>query len=429
MKRFSIFLLCVFVLVGCLPAKEETDPSDMSSDDNQYQYATTAYSWKLAESDHFYYHLAGNFLYSISKADGKARVVDNNPDTLDDAETDPVRLEESNAFFRNPRSVQYINGKLYVHAVAKNELAFDATDESVTYEDSIYEVDPAGGGQKEIFRAKEFLYDALIHRGYIYLSTSDAWDVDERIDAGELTEEDMANLTFQVERVPLEAPNQEPEIVYQNKGAKGIAMKMRAYGDYLYFVESPRRVNDFPYRQLICDLSTLEIKPLIHEQTNISDPVPVEDGLLFKVYQDSENPSQKEQELPDVYLIKTAYDGSKKDEFPLASSMLGYGHLYGYGELFCLDTLPYVMFGLEEERVLQLNNLDGETVAELKTPNQSGLILGMNSDYIFLEVQRSEVAEDPEMICYPEIYVVDLSQIGTSDLTFEPFFTYQPPTA
>ena len=414
------FLFIIYFLSGCQPGKGETDPGNLIGSDNQHQFSTTAYSWKLAESDSYYYHIADNFLYSISKDDGKVRVLDNNPETLDDLETDPVEMEKSNAFFYNPRSVQYINSKLYVLASAKNELAFDSTGESTIFEDCIYEVDPAGGGQKKIYQAEKFLYDAIIHRGYIYFSTSEAWAVDEQIEAGDLTEEDMAELTYQVERVPLDSPNQKAEIIYQQKGAKGVVTKMRAYGDYLHFVESPRRADDFAYRHMIYDLNTLEIKSLADGEMNISDPVAVTDGLVYKKYRATD------QEAPEVDLVKTKFDGSKTDEFLLESTK-GYGYLYGYGDLFCLDTLPYVLFGLEEERILQFMNLDGEHVADIHLPDQSGLILGMNADYLFIEVQASVDTKITHQPIYQEIYRLDLNRIRESDLAFEPFFTYQPP--
>lgn len=423
MMKLVIIILSFIMLSSC-SGNNPSDNTEGSSDpqsDNQFMYYSNISPWQLAESDSHYYHIAGNYLYSISKADGKVRALDNHPDTLDDAETDSSRVTESNAFFFSPRSIQYVNGKLYVHAQAMNNLAPNSMSSNDVFEDSIFEADTAGSGQKEIFRAQEPLFDVVIHRGYIYISTSDAWNLENRRIENDITEEEISSMSYQVSRVPLSSPNDDPEVIYQKKDTKGVVQKMRAYGDYLHFLDGPLGFNegeDRRYQHLVCDLNTNEVKPYVSEDMRISEPVPVKEGLLYYQFESLESGAinRDVDGVINKEAVITDYSGSPRESITMPFSIL----VYGYDDLLCLDNYTEVLAGLSEHRVLRINNLTGETLAELELPSQFHNIVAMTSEYIFIMAAANEGP-------YSEIHRIDLGMITSNDLRPEPFFTYQPP--
>lgn len=414
-KILALLLACLFI-TSC----RANDRVIEGGTDNQVQFITAFGPSLLAESESHFYHIAGSYLYSISKADGEVRVVDSNPDTLDDAETDPARVAESNAFFWNPRSLQYINDKLYVHAEAKHNRSFDSDSPGLSYEDCIFEVDPSGRGQKEIYRAQEFIYEVLIHRGYIYLSTSDAWNLDHRIETDTVTEEEISRMSYQISRVPLSSPKQKPEIVYRQQGTQGVVQKMRAYDNILLFVDGARtfEADGFNKQDTVAlDLNTFECSYYVDEGASIIGPTTFRDGLIYQQTvatadaMDLNNPQDRE--MP-IYL--TDYWGNeihKLGQYPL-------GLLFAYGEYFCIDNYLFHKFGIDTTRELQIYNVKENKQYTVSLPSEFEFILGMSDDSIF--VHTASTGQE-----YSEIHRVVLANLASQEPELEAFFTYQPP--
>ena len=61
----------------------------------------------------------------------------------------------------------------------------------------------------------------------------------------------------------------------------------------------------------------------------------------------------------------------------------------------------------------------GELLDEVTPPENTGMIIGMDNDYIYVDVQN--VQESTGQII--DIYRVNLNKIGTDEFKFELFFT------
>lgn len=64
-------------------------------------------------------------------------------------------------------------------------------------------------------------------------------------------------------------------------------------------------------------------------------------------------------------------------------------------------------------------NTNGELLDEVTPPENAGTIIGMDNDYIYVDVQN--VQESTGQII--DIYRVNLNKIGTDEFEFELFFT------
>lgn len=447
MKKFvvSTLLSVLFLLTSCEYGVENQNLNISSPEskyiENQVKFAQTYKPWNIAESDTHYYHIHGNFLYSISKADGIIRVLDNNPDTLDDKETLPSKQAESNAFFNSPRTVQYNNGNLYVLASKKNNEASQNTSIEEIYQDCLYEVRIDGSGQKELFVSRKELYSAFVHNDYFYFSTSDIWELMDKLRSGDIEQTELNNLSYKVERVPISNTSSEPELIYKGSGP-GYVESMKFIGDKLHFSDYTLARKEQGHEvtlisnvtKKICDLDTLDIENAVQIQSNNSDKVltssdmvPAKDGYMY-IYNEIDKEflelSHDEQfallnnnkiQFPEKYLVKANSDGKVIEKTKLSDKFNESGILNGYNSYLCLDNITWFLGKLANERVLQILDNKGNLLAEVTPPEGSGMIVGMDDNYIFIEVLTEDNSTSG-------IYRLNLDNIGEEDFVFEPFF-------
>lgn len=423
-KRANIIIgLLVFILIlsgsGC---NKSNNDSQVQSAESQLQYSLTVYRPQLAESPTHYYHIVGSYLYSISKDDGQVRVVDNNPDSLDDAETDSARMTDSNAYFHFPRTVQYIGDKLYVWTLEPTEKTPTPSAGSADSTLSVlYEADPGGGPQKKILTIEEDVYDLLIHKGYIYFTTSDASSEISKIRSGELTQEELDALQYHVKRIPLDHPEQDAEIVYSEYGYDLLFMFLKGRGDNLYFNDSGNLAIEYSEKKedhaWLSNLETLETLTL-----PISNVSLVSEGIV-QVKKPDTVPSLENATLISESILLYDEKGEFKEEVTLERPMYAYGFSYSYGDYLCQDNIWWALQLPDQKRVLQIVRIDGKFVAEIEVPEDFGasLIVGMTDQTIFMQ------ARQPDGEIYQEIYQVNFLETGDGKPEWEPFFTYQPP--
>ena len=450
MKKVFLVLFSLLFIVSCDRTGDKVDNVNkkINKSQNQYQYAQQYNPWTIAESDNYYYHISGNFLYAISKKDGKIKALDNNPDSLADKETDINKLIESNAFFHSPRSVYYNDNKLYVLASKKKLSEREDTDISDIYEDCLYEVNTDGSGQKELFLPGESIYEAFIHEGYFYYSTSNIWQKMDLINSGNLEKDSLENLDYRIQRVALDNIKGKPELIYKQKGA-GYIPSMKVYEDYLHFSDYKITSDEkddkkvvYEYTEKICNLRNFEVEEAVKVEQenpdlkiNKSSIVPVDDGMMY-IYslvdkkQEEESSNLKPEEQIDRIrkgevdnfesnFVKAKYDGTILEEFKMSSNLHPVAFLNGYGKYLCLDNLLWSKNGLADTRELQILNTKGELLDEVTPPENAGMIIGMDNDYIYVGVQN--VQESTGQII--DIYRVNLNKIGTDEFKFELFFT------
>lgn len=450
MKKVFLVLFSLIFIVSCDSTGDKVDNGNTTTDksQNQYQYAQDYPRWKIAESDDYYYHISGNFLYAISKKDGKIKALDNNPDSLADKETDINKLIESNAFFHIPRSVYYNDNKLYVLASKKKLSERDNTDILDVYEDCLYEVKTDGSGQKELFLPGESIYEAFIHEDYFYYSTSNIWQKMDLINSDNLEKDSLENLDYKIQRVALDNVKSKPEVIYEQKAA-GYIPKMKVYDDYLHFSdykitsdEKDDKKAVYEYTKRICNLRNLEVEEAVRVEKedpnlriNASSMVPIDDGIMYvyslvDIQEEEEfNNLKPEEQLdkikkgevdyPEENFVKAKYDGTILEEFKMNSNLHPVAFFYGYGKFLCLDNLVWSKNGLADTRKFQILNTNGELLDEVTPPENAGTIIGMDNDYIYVDVQN--VQESTGQII--DIYRVNLNKIGTDEFKFELFFT------
>lgn len=450
MKKVFLVLFSLLFIVSCDSTGDKVDNGNTKPDksQNQYQYAQPYNPWTIAESDDYYYHISENFLYAISKKNGKIKALDNNPDSLADKETDINKLIESNAFFHIPRSVYYNDNKLYVLASKKKLSERENTDILDGYEDCLYEVKTDGSGQKELFLPGETIYEAFIHEGYFYYSTSNIWEKMDLINSGNLEKDSLENLDYKIQRVALDNVKSKPEVIYEQKAA-GYIRTMKVYDDYLHFSDykiTSDEKNDkkavYEFTEKICNLKNLEVNETVKVEQknpnlkiNKSSIVPVDDGIMYlyslvDIQEEEElnnlKPEEKidkikkgEVDYPETNFVKAKFDGTILEEFKMSSNLHPVAFLNGYGKYLCLDNLLWSKNGLADTRKLQILNTKGELLDEVTPPENTGMIIGMDNDYIYVDVQN--VQESTGQII--DIYRVNLNKIGTDEFKFELFFT------
>ncbi len=450
MKKIFLVLFSLIFIVSCNSTGDKVDNVNTITDksQSQYQYAQQSRPWTIAESDDYYYHISGNFLYAISKKDGKIKALDNNPDSLADKETDINKLIESNAFFHSPRSVYYNDNKLYVMASKKKLSERENTDISDIYEDCLYEVNTDGSGQKELFLPGESIYEAFIHEGYFYYSTSNIWQKMDLINSGNLEKDSLENLDYKIQRVALDNIKGKPEVIFEQKGA-GYIPRMKVYENYLHFSDYKITSDEkddkkvvYENTERIFNLKNFEVEEAVKVEQenpnlkiNTSTIVPVNNGIMYfynlvdKKQEEFNNLKLEEQidkirkgevDYPEKNFVKAKFDGTILEEFKMSSNLHPVAFLNGYDKYLCLDNFMWGKYGLADTRKLQILNTKGELLDEVTPPENAGMIIGMDNDYIYVEVVNAKPGNAQQNI---DIYRVNLNKIGTDEFEFELFFT------
>ena len=449
-KIECLVLLIVVLLSSCNNATEinmEDDrvsnliytPNFISTADSQVEFQPNGLEAQMTEAENFYYYICENFLYSISKKDGKVRALDNNPDTLDHLETDENLRAESNAYFERLDSVQYVDGKLYVASI-ENVEALDNPNELNWAQPVIYEVDTEGAGRKAIFRAKKDVYLSMIHRGYIYFASDQNAEIYDLImNHKEEYEEELQKFSYKIERVPLNNPDAEYELMYEARGELGVVSKMLAIGDRLFFglqsfeLDDDGSVDFRPETSLLAmDLNSKECKVLTDfgDEFTLTIPKVLEDSFVFYksvgkdlyiAVDDLVKYAEKGNNYTDLDLERkmliSDFDFEIKNEVELYPA-LKVGLVYSFGKYTIIDNFPIALLGVEE-RLFRIVNEKGEIVDEIKGDKELSTSLGMDSQYFFVAGSDITFSEDDNATSFSHIYYLDLNKLGSGKLKWE----------
>lgn len=217
-----VLSLLLALLTGCQSPGPEQDLGNkfILEEDNQYYfYLSGAQGTPLAESKKFYYFIRdGRYLSSKNKETGEIVSLCNKPDcTHDENELNEDGSSNCNAYISSAHTLDYYHGKLYLR---------DSNSK-------VYEIDSSGTTRKELLSLEKSISFMMVHRGYLYISTTDYVLGEE-----EYTEEQMQEMSYRVERYRLDQWNGKSEMVYEKKGEWGQINAMFAYGSRVYFIVS-----------------------------------------------------------------------------------------------------------------------------------------------------------------------------------------------
>lgn len=445
MKKYLIMLLVItsLLLSSCNNNSEVSEEGlakeEFNSKEAQIEYFIFGSSPVIAEGPDAYYHYAGNFVYAISKKDGKVRVLDNDPASLDDLEPDLELQKQSNAYFEDIKSIQYLDGKLYVLAAEQDTTAAMSDTDMLPYVDKVFELATDGSGQKEILRLEQETDALCLHAGYIYYASSDYFKLNEMLNSGEqFSKADLAKYGYRIERVSLAKPEEKPELVYEQAGQLGYINQMVLVDEYLYFKD-----NNFSYdaetgeineevqtgKTKILNTKNLEVNTLENTEIEAAWPAFIKDNKLvfssnngdinFNEISDHEDLEAAAKKV-NTKLYYADLAGKIEEQKDLAKDIKTLGFFYGYGNyLFYDNQVEALVFDLP--RVIQVLNLKGEKVGEIPVKASNASCVGVNDEYIFMQKEADTELEN----AYLEIYRFKLSELNKPEANWEEFFVYQ----
>lgn len=396
-KLFSmgivLFLLLV-LLTGCQSSGPEQDLGDgyVMGSDNQYYFLMASLQGNaMTESENAVYFQDGWYLYATDKKTGACVPLCNKPDcTHDENERNADGSSNCNACL-TAENLAYYQGKLY----------------AVDHDSIVWEVSINGDTRKQLIQLEKDITSAIVHRGYLYLSTTDFL-----MDSESYTEEKLKDMSYQVLRYRLDQWDGKPEVVYEKKGEWGQINAMLAYGNHVY-IQIDGENDNWELIYNVLDHSQKEI-------TNTRGYLSFLGGKLL-YFQKSEE-QKDDMSVEEISRIKARnmavlaeWDGTviKETEIPQT-----YGWLFGGEKLAAADNRMEVSFDLipKEDRAVRFYDTDGKLIREVKTENDTMPMLGMTEDYFFYMKRGDGDNGDYE------IWSIDLHKLDDPDLKGEPFF-------
>ncbi len=175
MKKILIFLsILVLVLTACESNKVavESEEFNLETDFQSEYYDLTWQTHPIVEMEDGYYILVGYYLYYVDKETMEYTPLCNKPNCLHQKETDQMKVMDCNAMVWSDislhTSLNYYKQYLYIAAV---ELLTDENE--ISERKYVMDKIPLDGGEREIIHEFENPVDtAIVHRGYIYYSSS-----------------------------------------------------------------------------------------------------------------------------------------------------------------------------------------------------------------------------------------------------------------
>ncbi|MDQ0115053.1 hypothetical protein [Paenibacillus harenae] len=244
--RIIIISCLMFTIVGCTNKENELvieNPTQYNPDtDYQYYLHKQGTGQKITETEDGYYLINGSYLYYMDKQTMEPILLDNNPNndcSPSDAESIPHNCNAYiyNVYINFPGSVTYYKDHLYILEIS------DRTDKDAfgSKQYVLVKMNKDGTKRKVIREFDTLPMPVVIHRDHIYFVNN------------AMSEENSTIFS-----VPLAEPRKEASTVYTVERSNIDIGDLRAYGDYLYFLESGPNM----MRTVMHNLSTQESKLL-----------------------------------------------------------------------------------------------------------------------------------------------------------------------
>lgn len=396
-RNITLLLYIIIVTLICGCNKQITENTDnqgviISSQDDEYYFEKpTSSGQSMAESDDGYYFFSGpsdSFLYYLDKKTLKTTILCNKPDCLHDNEPDPSRIINCNAFFSSATSnLICYDSNLYV---------FNPFGEYGS--ECFYQVSLDGTQRRKVYTFKESPTNIVIHRGYIYYSTSD-------ISAKSDEEKSTKSITY-IYRISINDPITKPERIYEFTGFYADICNLVCYGNGLYF-------------------ATTEYKDSLLE--NYSSTVymyNIENDTLIKIGQDMGKFAFCGSSIIyywDTHTYKCNLDGSYKTQLP---NVIGVPLSDSNGRYIYTDTLLNKRRNPKEKRQILVYDLEGNPVKALSIDNLGiDQLYGGDNDYIFLPDSSSKKNEFGNI---STLWLIDKSKIAGGNAKIKKIFEFIP---
>lgn len=190
-----------------------------------------------------YYVNVSKYVYFVDSATMEATPLCAKPNCLHNDET-------CNAYIGTPQGITYNNGKIYT--VVEAGLEYDLEGSCFNY------ISADGTEHKTFAHVKENVQDWMIHRGYVYYS------IKKGVFADAITLEDFGDVQAAVLRFPLNSPDKQ-ELVYSSReGLKDSYLyKLKAFGDYMYFMEQGEDSESYRFDWKRVDLANLTVSDIV----------------------------------------------------------------------------------------------------------------------------------------------------------------------
>ncbi|RCX18245.1 hypothetical protein DFR58_1053 [Anaerobacterium chartisolvens] len=382
----AYLIICVALLPGCA-GKNITGNTYIEGQDFQYMYFTQGRVPMMAESESGYYFFSGFYLYYADKKTMKPVILCNKPNCLHDAETDPQKVYNCNAFFRMVSPfLAYYDGSLYVTSTIFGKGRED-------YE--LVKLSQDGTSRKSVLTFDSQPGSLAIHRGKVYY-VQNVYDK-------------SLQSYYKISEFDLKKFGAKPRDIYAGKLEGGHIQDLKCYGDSLYFTEYAHTEKMITTRAMRYDIITGKTARLFtdNDMEIVLDPE-IYDNKLYYTMEILEDGVVKE---GDTFVSDLKGENSRKsfsidkDSIILADRK----YLYANDNRFSLDAKP------RDQQALRILDRDGKSVGSIKTGHidkHFSVICGGDS-HLFI----TTYTEDKFQIFY-----ADKSEFGTGEIELKPFF-------
>lgn len=248
-KRILACLLCLLVIMSLGACGEQ-----QIDDSYMYNFATdcqiikdmTANDVCCVKNESGYYVNVSKYVYFVDSATMEATPLCAKPNCLHNDET-------CNSYIGTTQGLTYNNGKIYTVVEAGPEYHLEG---------SCFNYISADGSEHETFaHVKENVQDWIIHRGYVYYS------IKKGVFEEAITLENFGDVQAAVLRFPLNSPDKQ-ELVYSSaEGLKDAYLyKLKAFGDYMYFMEQGKDSDDYRFDWKRVNLTDLTVSDIVTSQ-------------------------------------------------------------------------------------------------------------------------------------------------------------------
>lgn len=241
-KKYIFYMLISFFFIICIVSgcsqSIKTDGIDaqntigtdsiIDTHDDQYFFAKSLGadpSMVMSESGNYFFSGSQNYyIYFTDKKSMRTVPLCNKPDCLHDNETNISKSNSCNSYVRGDYTKMVGDLLLY-----ENQLYFfrirKENDKPIQY--LLTQISIDGSMRDDVYDFIDFPQFIIIHRGFLYYSTTDNGTVDDK--------EDSTVSETRLYRIPLEHLDNKPEIIYSSKGIYAIIGGLLGYDKNIYF--------------------------------------------------------------------------------------------------------------------------------------------------------------------------------------------------
>ena len=370
--QFLITFSIMVLLSSCrLQAQGDLGNSYVAGQDMQYMYWHSGYpNLSVVEGSNGYYFMEEDFLYFTDKSTMKTVALCNKPNCLHQAETDPQKISECNAYipaFGNSY-LSWWDGSLYA-VVTRNQ------DGEYLGKEALMRISSDGTQREYICELSTEPSCATVHRGKFYYG-SYTYSIEEGIEAD-----------YQVKCIDLTQKGAKEEILLQGNKPGGYLQHMLCYGDGLYisviFYEGDKSVEEL-HR---LDLLTKEDKILNSDLLDTNKRMYLATIYDNQIYARIINIDKDLMDEENRTLWKMDLDGQNRQKAFVMEGTESYPYVYADQNYFYLFTEWVLKSDSSQPTYLAMVDNTGNKIGEVEFSDVKGdhiIFAPGEGDYLFL---------------------------------------------